>query len=137
MKTPKPWPTDWLAMWGCCSKADATWKVPKMKAVSPNPLSNQPQISEVHLKSIAPQNGLVALARVVLDGCLVLDSIGVHTKRDGSGYRLTYPTKAGRTLFHPITQALSAAIEQAIFAEMCNPPKAVSDDRYGSADPSA
>jgi stage V sporulation protein G len=40
---------------------------------------------------------------------------------DGSGFRLTYPTKrAGnedRTIFHPITPELSKAIEQVLFEE--------------------
>lgn len=64
-------------------------------------------------------NGLVAFASLVLNGNLRLNSIAIHRKMDGSGYRLTYPTKrAGtedRTMFHPITPELSKAIEQVLF----------------------
>jgi stage V sporulation protein G len=99
----------------------------KLPMMSPFPL---PTITEVRLTFIPPQQGLCALARVVLSDSLALDSIGVHQRLDGNGYRLTYPTKNGRTLYHPISKALSQAIEQAIFNELRNHLKSVSHDRY-------
>lgn len=79
-------------------------------------------ISEVEIIPIKPKGGLVALASVVYDNGLYLGSIGVHTKLDGSGYRLTYPTKVvkGRSLniFHPINRDMAAAIELAIFRQL-------------------
>lgn len=75
-------------------------------------------ISEVNIQLIKPVNGLVAFASVVLNDQIYLSSIGVHQKLDGSGFRLTYPTKktGNRSfhIFHPIEKAISHQIEQAI-----------------------
>ncbi len=82
----------------------------------------KPNVSEVNLKFIKPRDGLIAFANVVVDDWLYLSSIGIHEKLDGTGYRLTYPTrpvtKQAITLFHPITKDGSRAIEQAIFAKL-------------------
>lgn len=78
-------------------------------------------ISQVRVTPVPPVNGLVAFASIVINGYLRLNSIAIHRKLDGSGYRLTYPTKrAGnedRTIFHPITPELSKAIERVLFDE--------------------
>ena len=67
---------------------------------------------------IKPKDGLVAFASLVLEDCLYLGSIGIYTRLDGSGYRITYPTKIvnGRSMdiYHPISRGLGKAIEQAI-----------------------
>lgn len=76
------------------------------------------QITEIHIHPVTPQRGLVAFANIVLDGQLFLGSIAVHEKRDGSGYRITYPTKGKGYLFHPIHKPLSIALEQAIICEV-------------------
>lgn len=88
------------------------------------------KVSEVQIVPIKAQNGLIAFASIVIDDSLYLGSIGVHSRIDGSGYRLTYPTKpvGGRDLniYHPINKEASEAIERAIFAkakeviERCN-----------------
>lgn len=68
-----------------------------------------------------PIDGLVAFASLIINESLHLGSIAIHRKLDGSGYRLTYPTKkvgmADRTIYHPITPDLSRAIEHALFDE--------------------
>lgn len=68
-----------------------------------------------------PMNGLVAFASCIINAKLFIGSIAIHEKLDGSGLRLTYPTKkAGSqnlTIFHPLEPNLSKAMEQAIFAE--------------------
>lgn len=78
-------------------------------------------ISQVRITPVQPMNGLLAFASVVLNGNIRLNSIAIHRKLDGSGLRLTYPTKrAGnedRMIFHPITPDLSKAIEQVLFEE--------------------
>jgi stage V sporulation protein G len=55
---------------------------------------------------------------LVLDGCLYLGSIGIYQKLDGSGYRITYPTKKigdkNINIYHPINQEASRAVETAI-----------------------
>lgn len=80
------------------------------------------QVNEVQIQFIKPQDGLIAFASFVLDNKLYLSSIGIFTKLDGSGYRITYPTKkVGDTnlqIFHPITKELSEAIEEAIIKRM-------------------
>ena len=77
------------------------------------------QISDIRITPVKPVDGLVAFASLVINGNLHLGSIAIHRKLDGSGYRLTYPTKkvgmADRTVYHPLTPELSRAIEQALF----------------------
>lgn len=79
-------------------------------------------ITEIQIVPIKPKDGLVAFASLVLDEKLYLSSIGVYTKLDGTGYRITYPTKIlgerGIQIFHPINKELSEAMEEAIFAKV-------------------
>lgn len=92
-------------------------------------------ITEIQIIPVKPRDGLVAFANIVFDNYLFLGSIAVHQKLDGSGLRLTYPTKkvGGRDfhIFHPISKATSKAIEEAIFAKFKNV-MTKSDDRYRS-----
>jgi len=78
-------------------------------------------ITEVQIVPIKAQNGLVAIASVVFDNSLYLGSIGIYTKLDGPGYRITYPTKSsgGRNfnIYHPISREVSEAIEQAVLTK--------------------
>ena len=80
------------------------------------------KISEVNIQLIKPTNGLVAFASVVLDDKIYLGSIGVHQRLDGTGYRLTYPTKKTGNrdfhIFHPIERSMGQRIEQAILAKV-------------------
>lgn len=80
------------------------------------------QVTEVQIAFVKPHNGLFAFANVVLEDQLYLGSIAIHRKLDGSGYRLTYPTrKRGEQpahLFHPIRKPLSLALKQAIFSKL-------------------
>ena len=75
-------------------------------------------INEIQIIPVKPNNGLVAFASCVVDNCLYLSSIAIHKKLDGSGYRLTYPTKkvgmGSLHIYHPITKELSKVIEEAI-----------------------
>ena len=78
-------------------------------------------ISEVNITPVKPIDGLVAFASCVIDGQIYVGSIGVHKLLDGSGYRITYPTKkiGSRQLnfFHPVTKETGRLIEQAIVAK--------------------
>ncbi len=75
-------------------------------------------VTKVEILPIHPQDGLMAFACVELDGRFYVSSIGVHRKRDGSGYRITYPTKrigeGSQTICHPTTQELSREIEKVV-----------------------
>ncbi len=50
-------------------------------------------VSEVTIIPIRATNGLVAFASCVVDGKIYIGGIGIYTKLDGTGYRLTYPNK--------------------------------------------
>ena len=79
------------------------------------------KITEVQIIPIKPNNGLVAFASVVVENSLYLGSLGVYTRLDGSGYRITYPTKKignkNINIYHPINKETSKAIEEAIISE--------------------
>ena len=80
------------------------------------------KITEVQITPIKPKDGLVGFASVVLENSLYLGSIGVYTRIDGSGYRITYPTKKigdnSINIYHPINKEASKAIEQAVFKKL-------------------
>jgi len=79
------------------------------------------RISDVRIVPVKPVGGLVAFGSLVINGNLYLGSIAIHRRLDGSGYRLTYPTKRAGSgecaLFHPTTPELSRAIEQVLCEE--------------------
>ena len=81
-------------------------------------------VTEVDIAFVKPKDGLVAFASVVLDDQIYLSGIAIHRKLNGSGYRLTYPTrKVGNeqfSLFHPIRRLIGLAIEQAILTKLKN-----------------
>lgn len=80
------------------------------------------RINEVQIIPIKAQNGLIGFASLVLNNQLYISSIGIHSKLDGTGYRLTYPTKLvgekGINIYHPINRQLSSDIEQAVFNKL-------------------
>lgn len=80
------------------------------------------KITEIQIVPIKPKDGLVAFASVVIENRLYLGSIGVHTRLDGSGYRITYPTKKvgekSLNIYYPINQEMGKAIERAIISKI-------------------
>ena len=76
------------------------------------------RISEVNITPVKPNNGLVGIASVVIDGNIYLNSIAIYTKLDGT-YRLLYPTKIVGSnslgLFYPTNRIASKTIEDAVF----------------------
>ena len=80
------------------------------------------KITEIQITPIQPKDGLVAFASVVAEDSLYLGSLGVYTRLDGSGYRITYPTKKignnSINIYHPINKETSKAIEEAIITKM-------------------
>jgi len=75
-------------------------------------------IEEIQIIPIKANNGLVGFASIVFDGRLYLGSIGIHRRRDGEGYRLTYPTKKigdkNINIYHPINRETSKLFEDRI-----------------------
>lgn len=61
------------------------------------------------------------MASIVVENSLYLGSIGIHTKLNGNGYRITYPTKSlsskNFNVFHPINRKFALQIEEAIIAK--------------------
>ncbi len=80
------------------------------------------KIAEIQIILIKPNNGLIAFASIVFDNCLYLGSIGVYARLDGTGYRITYPTKTtgskGLNIYHPIDRKTNEAIEKAIIKKV-------------------
>ncbi len=80
------------------------------------------KISDVTVSPVSPRDGLIAFASIVLEGGFYVGGIAVHEKLDGTGYRLTYPTRktASQTfnICHPVNREASKAIEQAIFEKL-------------------
>lgn len=76
------------------------------------------QISEVQIKPTKPKDGLIGFASLVIDNSLYLSSIGIFTRLNGQGYRITYPTKKVGNLdmqiFHPISKELGKEIEMEV-----------------------
>lgn len=90
-------------------------------------------VSEVSVTPVKPVDGLVAFASCVVNGQLFIGSMGIHKLLDGTGYRITYPTKkiGSRQLnyFHPVTKEMGAKIEQAI-VKKCTEIFERSDEEY-------
>lgn len=75
-------------------------------------------ISEIQVMPVKPNNGLIAFASFILNEELYLGSVGIFTRLNKPGFRITYPTrKVGNTniqIFHPITKELSEEINKSI-----------------------
>jgi len=76
-------------------------------------------ISEVDIIPVKPRNGLIAFASCVVNGQLYLGNIAIHTRLDGSGYRLVFPVKVlpnGKEIqcVHPVTREAGELLLQAI-----------------------
>lgn len=86
------------------------------------PERNPMNISDVNITLVKQQGGLIGFASFVLYGAFYVSGIAIHEKRDGSGYRLTYPNrKSGDQVFnicHPINRQASKAIESAVFQKL-------------------
>ncbi len=76
------------------------------------------KISEVQIDFIKPNNGLIGFASFVIDSSVYISSVAIHTKLNGDGYRLTYPSKGSFTICHPINKSASLEIETAIFSKL-------------------
>ena len=76
------------------------------------------KITDVYIDLIPSRDGLIGFAKVLVDDAFCLGCIGIHKKLNKTGYRLTYPEKAGRQVFYPINKETSALIEKTIFNKL-------------------
>ena len=83
-------------------------------------MSPKMKISEVQIDFIKPRDGLIGFASFVIDENIYISSVAIHTKLNGDGYRLTYPSKGNFTICHPINKKASYEIEAAIFTKLKN-----------------
>ena len=91
------------------------------------------KVTEVKIKLIEPNRGLIGFASVVLNGMLILNSIGIHEKLNSREYRLTYPTKKASpkdiSLYHPLCEEFSKEIEKNVFKAL---KEVINNDRYSN-----
>lgn len=97
------------------------------------------QINEVNVTLIKPHNGLIGFASLVIENGLFVSGIGIHQKLNGTGYRLTYPTRKAGTqtfdIFHPINRTAGKAIEGKILEKLNDVMNRLKDnDRHGCPD---
>lgn len=80
------------------------------------------KVTKVELIPIRPKDGLVAFACIELDHDFFVGSIGVHKKLNSAGFRITYPSRKvggiSMTICHPIENALSKEIEEAVCSKI-------------------
>lgn len=79
-------------------------------------------VTEIELIPIRAREGLTFFANCVLDRKFFVGNIAVFTRRDGSGFRCVYPTKALRNgqqipIFYPIDRQTGREIEAVISQE--------------------
>jgi len=80
----------------------------------------QNRISEIQIKPVKLNDGLVGFASFVYEDNFFFGSIGIYTKPLG-GYRLTYPTRktvgGNFNIFHPINKDVASEIEKLIISK--------------------
>lgn len=85
-------------------------------------MNQETKISEIQIVPVKPSDGLIAFASFVLDEKYYVGSVAIFTRRDGSGYRLVYPTKKiGLTninIFHPINAGAGKTIEKDVIEKV-------------------
>lgn len=76
-------------------------------------------ITELQVRFMKANNGLVGFASLVIDGRWYLGNLAVYVRLDGDGYRIVYPTKRLQDgqeipIFHPINSDAGQLIEKAV-----------------------
>ncbi len=76
-------------------------------------------VSEVQIRFIKPQNGLIALAEATIDDNWHFSSIGVYQRPNSTNIRITFPSKKlpnGQNFnyFYPINQETEKALRIAV-----------------------
>lgn len=77
------------------------------------------KITEIELVPIRTKEGLTFFASCVLDDKYFVGNLAVFTLRDGSGFRIVFPTKMLRNgqqipIFYPVDSKISSEIQKAI-----------------------
>lgn len=85
------------------------------------------KVTKIEIVPIHPQMGLIGFATIVLDNMFCISSIGVHKKRNGTGYRITYPTKKVGEYNLPICHPLQPNFSKEIEWEICRKAESLFD----------
>ena len=89
------------------------------------------KITEVTIEYIKPQGPLVAFASLVIDLDLYVSGVAICEKKDGTGYRVIFPTRqvGSRNLkiVKPINRDMYTQLEQAVVTKYC---ESVAYDRH-------
>jgi DNA-binding cell septation regulator SpoVG len=85
-------------------------------------VKNMTKITDIELIPIRAKDGLTFFASCVLDEKFFVGNLAIFTLRDGSGFRVVFPTKMLRNgqqipIFYPINSEISSEIQQAISNE--------------------
>jgi DNA-binding cell septation regulator SpoVG len=77
------------------------------------------QITKVTIKKVAPNEGLVGFAQIIVDDCLCLQNIAIFSRlNQPDKYRLVFPEKKNKdkniSLFYPLTQTFYFELEKII-----------------------
>jgi hypothetical protein len=71
-------------------------------------------LTEMQFTAVKPKNGLIGFVSFVYNGEIYFSSIAVFTKKDGSGYSLSFPGKniGSKTIhyYHPINKEIGLEI---------------------------
>jgi hypothetical protein len=82
------------------------------------------KLSELQFTAVKPKNGLIGFVSFVYNDEIYFSSIAVFTKKDGSGYSLSYPGKSigSKTIhyYHPINKAIGHTILDEVSAFLTN-----------------
>lgn len=77
------------------------------------------KVSDVQLIPVKPKEGLTFFASCILDDKYYLGNLAVFSLRDGSGFRVVFPTKTLKNgqqipIFYPVKKELADEIQRAI-----------------------
>ena len=78
------------------------------------------KITKIQIIPIKPCKWMVAFSSFVIDGKIYCSSVAIHKKRQENWYRLTYPMKNGRDIYHPVQKEVSELIEKAVISAYKN-----------------
>lgn len=77
------------------------------------------KIDSVEIFPVKPLRGLIAFTSFIANDSLYIGNVGLHTRPDGSDFRLVFPTVTlpnGKVIscVHPITKDASAVIKREV-----------------------
>jgi stage V sporulation protein G len=77
------------------------------------------RLTEIEIIPVRPQQGLLAFCSFVINETFCVNDVGIHSKPNGSGYRLVYPAKTlpnGKRIncFYPINHEAALMIERQV-----------------------